>query len=260
MSTALPPAGSAPAPEEPPTPRAAVWRHLWHAGRGTFLVALLALGLGFAISAQVASTRSQGLDGLSQQELIGVLDTVTQQGVRLGEELRELQRTQDRLESGAGTEAEALRVAKERADTLAILAGTVPASGPGMRMTIDDPQGKVGSTILLDALQELRDAGAEVVQIGAARVVAGTYFTDTDGGVLVSGVKASAPYEILVIGDAQTMASAMEIPGGVVETVRGVGGEVTIAPLEKLTIAATVPAATPRFAEPVASGSPTSRS
>ena len=58
-----------------------------------------------------------------------------------------------------------------------------PATGPGIELTISDPNGKVGPDVLLDALQELRDAGAEAVEISsldgpAVRVVASTSFVD----------------------------------------------------------------------------------
>lgn len=238
------------------------WRRLVRMGgprptRANLLALCLALLLGFAIATQVRQTRSQGLETLREQDLVGILDTVTQEGVRLGTQLRELERTQDRLASGADSEAAALALTKARADSLAILAGTVPAQGPGIKMTVTDPQGKVGATLLLDTLQELRDAGAEVVQIADVRVVAQTFFTETDGAVSVSGTPVKAPYTFLVIGDAQTLSSAMGIPGGVEESVRNAGGEVTIVPVESVQITALATPATPQFAKPVPSPSPT---
>lgn len=231
------------------------WRRLRRMGRpratkANALVLILAVLLGFAISAQVRQTRSHGLETLREQELVGVLDTVTQEGVRLGTELRDLERTRDRLASGADTEKEAIELARQRADTLALLAGTEPAIGPGIRLTITDPEGKIGATILLDTIQELRDAGAEVMQVGPVRVVASTYFTDSDAGVSVSGTAISAPYTILAIGDPATMASAMGIPGGVTESVRGLGGDVAIGSLQRLDITAVHQVQSPRFATP----------
>jgi len=244
--------GSSP---RPATSSAGAWRRLARMGRpratkANVLVLLLATLLGFAISTQVHQTRSSGLESLREQDLVGVLDTVTQEGVRLGTELRDLERTRDRLASGVDSEKEALALARERADTLAILVGTAPATGPGIRLTITDPDGKIGSTILLDAIQELRDAGAEVMQVGPVRVVASTYFTDSDAGVSVSGTGISAPYSILAIGDPATMTAAMGIPGGVTVSVRGLGGDVTIAPLDQVDITAVVDLPTPRFATP----------
>ena len=79
---------------------------------------------------------------------------------------------------------------------------------------------------MLDALEELRDAGAEAVQISGSRVVASSFFGQTRDGLQVDGTTLHSPYRILAIGNPQTMAAAMEIPGGISETVRGAGATV----------------------------------
>src|SRR5690606_12277569 len=110
--------------------------------------------------------------------------------------------------------------AQARLDAIQILSGTVAASGPGIIITITDPERRLGAALLLDTLQELRDAGAEAVEINGVRVVASTYFTDIGGDVTVSRQRIERPYVIRAIGDPPTMAAAMDIPGGVRELVR----------------------------------------
>ena len=79
------------------------------------------------------------------------------------------------------------------ADTLDILAGTVPVTGPGIRITIEEVDGPVDIDSLLDTVQELRTAGAEAMQInGEVRVVAQTSFEDGVGGIDVDGTAARA--------------------------------------------------------------------
>ena len=96
------------------------------------------------------------------------------------------------------------------------------------------PGGKpVQAEAILDAVQELRGAGAEAMQIAGAdgrtvRIVASTAFVDADGGLLVEGQRLAAPYTITVIGDPQTMRTALNIPGGVVESVETDGGSVIV--------------------------------
>ena len=85
---------------------------------------------------------------------------------------------------------------------------------------------------MLDAVQELRGAGAEAMQISGAggqgvRIVAATYFLDASGGITVDGQLLSGPYTLRVIGDPETMRTALHIPGGVVESVGKDGGTVT---------------------------------
>ena len=72
--------------------------------------------------------------------------------------------------------------------------------------------------MLLDAIQELRAAGAEAIQVNGVRVVAGTFLTESGGGVSVDGNKINAPYRFKVIGNPQDLEPALNIPGGVVQT------------------------------------------
>jgi uncharacterized protein YlxW (UPF0749 family) len=221
------------------------------ATRANLFAALLAIVLGFALATQVQQTQQQGLEQLREDELVRILDDVTQDASRLGSDARALEISRDRLANGANRSAEALRAAQERLDTLAILAGTAPAEGPGIVLTITDPSDKVTSALLLDTLQELRDAGAEAVQIGPVRVVANTYFTDSPQGVEVSGTRVSSPYVIKAIGDSATMASAMDIPGGVSESVRRLGAVSTVDQRDKVLITALHTLEEPQYARPV---------
>jgi uncharacterized protein YlxW (UPF0749 family) len=221
--------------------------------RANLFATVLALGLGFAVVAQVQQTQNAGLESLREDELVRILDEFTQDNLRLGNEIRELESTRDRLISGTGTSSEALAAAQERADTLGILAGTRRARGEGIELTIADPSGQIKAPLLLDTLEELRDAGAEAVQIGDVRVVASSYFTDVDGGIELSGRRLERPYTILAIGDSSTLASAMKIPGGVVDTVRGKDGIATITEKTQVDITALHAVHAPQYAQPVPS-------
>lgn len=232
------------------------WRRMYRmarprATRANAFALLLAGLLGFAIATQVRQTQAQGLEDLRQDELVRILDDVTQNGARLDDEITELQATRDGLVDSDASSPEAIAAAQERADTLGILAGTERATGPGIRMRIEDTDGQIDAAALLDAVQELRDAGAEAMQIGDVRVVASTWFRDADGGVEVDGIRLQAPYEFIVIGDPQTMSSAMEIPGGVSESVRSKGGEVTITEFTSINVEALHSDSSPRYARPV---------
>lgn len=254
------------APQGRPTPpRIAAteggWRQLLRAGRpratkANALAAALALLLGFALATQVHQTRSQGLSSLRQSDLVRILDNVSQESTRLDAEARSLQTTRDQLASGSSTGEAALKAAQERLDTLQVLSGTIGAHGPGIRLTVGDPSHKVTSTVLLDAIEELRDAGAEAIQLGAVRVVASSYLSDAAGGVAVDGTKLTPPYVFLAIGDAQTLASAMQIPGGLTESVRQLGATPTVTQVARVDVGALHSLRQPRYARPVPSSAP----
>lgn len=248
-----------PSPARPPGAAFAAepsgWRRLVaagrpRAGRAGLLGAVLALLLGFAVATQVQQTRAQDLVNLRQTDLVGILDNLNANADRLEAEARDLQSTRDRLVSGSAGEEAALRSAQERLDALGVLAGTVAVTGPGIVMTVTDPGDKVTSALLLDAIQELRDAGAESIQLGSVRVVASSYLSSDGRELRVDGVPIRSPYKLLAIGDAQTLASAMAIPGGIVETVRGQGATITVTTEDSLRIDALHVPRAPRYARP----------
>ncbi|WP_020144277.1 DUF881 domain-containing protein [Terracoccus sp. 273MFTsu3.1] len=198
------------------------------ATRANLLAALLAVLLGAGIAAQVQLTNQRGLDELSQTDLVRVLDDISLRSSRLDQQVRELESTRDRLKNGTGTAAEALEQAQKRVDTLGILAGTLAAKGPGITLRITDPTNAVTGPIVLDIIQELRDAGAESIDVGGVRVVASSFVGDRGGEILVDGVQVTRPLVIKVIGDSKTLSSAMTIPGGIVESVRQKGAEASV--------------------------------
>ncbi|MGH3243752.1 MAG: DUF881 domain-containing protein [Spirillospora sp.] len=203
---------------------------------GQLIGGLLCLVLGFAAVAQIQSNeRDTTFATARQDELVGILSDLGQRSERLRGDLRDLEDTKARLERDAegGT---ALDEARKRATTYGLLAGTVPAEGPGIELLITDPQRGVKALNLLDALQELRDAGAEVIQVNDLRAGVDTYFLDERDGVQADGRPLTAPYRFLAIGDPHTMTTALNIPGGLVKTLRGAGAAVTITPRAKITV------------------------
>ncbi|HYJ27018.1 MAG TPA: DUF881 domain-containing protein [Nocardioides sp.] len=251
----------APAGPGPADSPARAWHRLLRAGspratRANVLAMVLAGALGFAIIAQVRQTSTEGLENLREDDLVRLFAGADRAGDQLADEIRGLQSSLELLKSQSTNEAEAQRAARERLEALGILAGTVPATGPGIILTISDPDGKVDAPILLDTVQELRDAGAEAIQIGDARVVADTWFADTDAGLSVSGTVVSPPYVVRAIGDANTLAGAMEIPGGVTATVRRVGGDTDVQIEEQVSVDALLTASSPQYARPVPTPTP----
>lgn len=234
------------------------WRRLAlmarpRATKANALAALLAILLGFAVATQVRQNQVLGLGSLRQSELVTILDNATLLSARLDENARELQATRDELISGSTSGAAALTAAQERLDALRVLAGTAEAVGPGIRMTINDPEGKVTPPLLLDAIEELRDAGAEAIQVGDVRVVASSFFSQAGTGIEIDGTRVTEPFLISAIGNPQTLSSAMEIPGGLSENVRQLGASITINQETELTVGALHTLREHRYARPVPS-------
>jgi uncharacterized protein YlxW (UPF0749 family) len=253
----VPPQEEETAPGEPPPPPVARRRLRRLSGprvsRGTMLVAVLTLLLGVALVAQVRTTQSEGLEDLRESDLIALLDDASTRVDTLEEELASLESDRARLQ-GASGDAAAQQAAEDRLDSYRVLAGTVPVEGPGVTVVVGDADRAVTPTMVLDLIQELRDAGAEAIQVGPVRVVASSWVgLSAENELTVDGQPLTSPYRIVAIGDGHTLAGALAIPGGFNDSVRRVGGTVEVVEGETLRIDALHQPEEPRYARPVPS-------
>ncbi|EFL13944.1 conserved hypothetical protein [Streptomyces sp. C] len=218
--------------------------------RAQLIVALLlfVLGLGLAIQVRSNSDSSAPLRGARQEDLVRILDELDGRTQRLEDEKQRLDDQRKELQSSSNQAEEARRQTVEKERQLGILAGTVAAQGPGITLRITDTKGQVRSDQLLDTLQELRAAGAEAIQINGVRVVAGSYFSDEGGGVGIDGKKITQPYEFKVIGKPQDLEPALNIPGGVVQTMEKEQATVAVTRSAKIVVDALRAAKQPDYA------------
>jgi uncharacterized protein YlxW (UPF0749 family) len=217
------------------------------------LAAVLLFLLGFAVVTQARQTSEAGLSTLRQTELVRLLDDVSERRQRLEEEAVELQTQRQALLTSSDASAEAERAARDRLAVYSILAGTAAAQGPGVTLVIrDEGERTVEAAFMLDAVQELRDAGAEAIQIGDVRVVASTSFVDAPdrSGIAVDGTVVAPPYTIRAIGDPDVLEPALRIPGGVVPRLENDGDRVSVTELDLVVVDALRAVAPPEYARP----------
>ncbi|WFE55874.1 DUF881 domain-containing protein [Micromonospora sp. WMMD712] len=226
LSSVTPPAAATPAAP------AAVARRFTSAGA---MIALLLGLLGFTLVVQLRTTSTDPTSAATRQEdLVRIFSDLDSREKRLRQDIEALEESQRQLRSGEQGRQAALQEATRRADELGILAGTLPARGPGLSVRFEAGAKPISAYRVLDAVQELRGAGAEAMQIAggdgsAVRIIASTYFLDGSGGdLVVDGRRLSGPFTITVIGDPTTMATALKIPGGVAASVAGDGGNVIV--------------------------------
>jgi uncharacterized protein YlxW (UPF0749 family) len=221
-------------------------------GRGQIIVAILLAVLGFGAVVQGRAVSEPGdYAGARRGDLIQLLDSLDAARDRADAQLRDLQTTKLQLQDDSTKTQAALEEAREQASALAILSGTVGATGPGIVIRIDDPADQVGASTLLNVIEELRDAGAEAIEINnTARVVAQTYFADDTDGVSVDGTLVSSPFIIDVVGHAHTLSEAVEFPGGVAEIVESLGGSVDVEERDTVDVTSLAVRRVPEYAQP----------
>jgi uncharacterized protein YlxW (UPF0749 family) len=215
------------------------------------LIGVLTLLLGFAFAVQVRNADdAQQLAGAREEDLVRILDELDAREERLRAQLSEQRADlQDLTDTDSQSEA-ALEAARERAEAIGILNGTIAADGPGLEMVIRDPENAVRVADVLDAIQELRGAGAETMQIDDIRIGVSSAVTGQPGDLRIDGRPITAPYEFVVIGDPQGMETAMNIPGGVVQDMTRLGGSVVIRQSDAVVVDALRPLDTPQYASP----------
>lgn len=266
------------------------------ATRAQVIGALLCGLLGFALVTQVHSATGLGFTTARQSDLVDILDSLSSRSDQLRAQIAAEQTSLAKLTGGTDQTEAALEEAQQRAATLQILAGTAAATGPGIDLQIADPQHQVAADDLLEALEELRDAGAEAIQItgsaaaatgttpttgttpaagsvasagatptaapGASghvvRLVASSFFVDAPdrSGIVVDGVLLAPPYDIVAIGDPHTMSTAMGIPGGVLDTLTAKGARGTVITHDAVQVTALHQVAAPQYARPAPAASP----
>jgi uncharacterized protein YlxW (UPF0749 family) len=238
---------------ESPTGRERLRGALLRPTRGQVVVAVLLAVLGYAAVTQVRFTQVDNTyAGLREQDLIDVLNGLAGTTQRAESEITRLQRTRDDLQSDTGAREAALAQAQQQADNLAILAGLVPVTGPGIRLTVTEETGQVDVQTMVDTIQELRTAGAEAIQVnGQVRVVADTAVEDAAGGLLIDGQLVSSPYVIDAIGDPHTLAdSGIDFPDGPRDLFAEDGASITVDELQSLDIESVVKPSKEEFATP----------
>nr|WP_243146582.1 DUF881 domain-containing protein [Streptomyces rapamycinicus] len=238
-------------PEDALTGRQRLVKGVWppRLTRAQLIVALLLFGLGLGLAIQVRSTNeSSVLRGARQEDLVRILDELDSRTQRLQDEKRRLENQRTELENSSDQAEEARKQTLQKEQQLGVLAGTVAAQGPGITITIDDSRGSVESDMLLDTVQELRAAGAEAIQIDKVRVVAGTYFSDSGGAIRIDGRKVTRPYVVKVIGKPEDLEPALNIPGGVVQSLEKEQATVSVQREKKIVVDALRSAKRPDYA------------
>jgi uncharacterized protein YlxW (UPF0749 family) len=221
------------------------------------LAILLCVVLGVAIVTQVRQTESgDSLETARPADLLVLLDSLQQRDAALNTEVADLQGTLSALQSSGSNDQAAIDNARARLAALSILIGTVAATGPGVTLTIGDTAPGVSPETMLDVINELRAAGAEAMEIRAGgqsgvRVGVDTWVVGTAGALNVDGTTMAPPYSVLAIGDPPTLAAAMNIPGGAMDSVERVGGTMTVQQADVVNVTALRQPKPRQYAQPV---------
>ena len=224
--------------EERPSGRSRLLDALAHPRRGQVLAAVLLAVVGFAAVTQVRTNVDDSTyAGSREQDLIDILSGLAGTTQRAQAQLQDLQETKTRLDSDTSKRQAALQEAQSKVSTLSVLAGLVPVTGPGIKITITEQTGAVKSENFLDLIEELRTNGAEAIAINdKVRVVAQSSFDQGVGGLIVDGKLLTSPYVVTVIGDPAVLESAVTFGRGPADELKDDGADVKVTQEQDLDI------------------------
>ena len=212
-----------------------------------YYLVFLTIFLGLLITWSIRQNdQPEVLSSAREDELVLILDDLVKQTDSLEQELVKQRQVLESLQSGSSEQAR--EAAQRRLDQLIVLSGSAPVTGPGLQIRITGDLYSISAFTLLDAIQELRDAGAVAIEINGNRVVSNTYFLDAPDGIKISQKTIRSPYVVNAIGDPATLETALRIPGGIVETIQTADGVVAINKSTNINIDSVVTLEVPEYA------------
>ena len=194
----------------------------------SILVTILCALLGFGYVIQINNTTST-YETMSEDELTKLISETNAQVQKLEQRKNELSSQLNALKDTADKNEKAAEIAKQNAQTNGILSGRLAATGEGVVIRI-----------LFTLLEELRNSGAEVIEINNVRVVTSTYISGTAGSLVCDGTKLKSPFTIRAIGDSDNLQNAVNLAGGVGSRLKvKYGATVSVSPSDKVMIKST---------------------
>lgn len=132
------------------------------------------------------------------------------------------------LERAAIARGGALAKLERQLHAARVLAGTVPLWGPGVTVTISDGHMTAADVEqfithdwdLRSVINELFAAGADAVAVNGVRIASNTGVFCVGPVVRVGEQRLGPPFVVSAIGNAQVLATALSLPGGVLDGLR----------------------------------------
>lgn len=186
--------------------------------------------LGIFLVAQFRITETIQKDTLSYQRLEVVSEKLNQaerEKESLKQELKKIQK--NNIDE----------VALQEINILKMNANMLEVSGPGVVVTLNDSKALskpsenqnpylIHDEDLLKTINELRAAGAEALSLNDERIIATSEIRCAGPTVSVNNKRSAPPYVIKAIGNPKTLEAALNMRGGIVESLKVWGIQVNV--------------------------------
>lgn len=212
-------------------------------------IIIIAMVLGFMLSmqfkAEKATYNPPTVSFLRVQGLVTQVENYKEDRENLQIKIEELRNELDKAIARPQ-----LAMMKEELDLARIHAGMVPVKGTGVEVTLNDSALKphpgqnpnlyvLHDEDILNVLNELKASGAEAIAINNNRITANTGLRCSGPTIIINrNTHLAPPFVILAIGESATLKSGLNMPGGIADTLRNYGIQVTIKEKDEIIIPA----------------------
>lgn len=174
-----------------------------------------------------------GLSDLSAQELGVLVANLNAQNDQLRAQISTLQREQGDLSASSSRGESAAEQLESDLSTIRAWSGLTGLSGPGVSVTVHGP---IGADGVDDLLNELRNSGAEGIQVAGVRLVTGVEVSGQVGALTVGTQALGAAFEIDAVGSPQIITGTLTRAGGVIAQLATTypDAQVTVTPLNRV--------------------------
>ncbi|MDD3594287.1 MAG: DUF881 domain-containing protein [Candidatus Gastranaerophilales bacterium] len=175
------------------------------------------------------------------ESLVGILKELNTSNEQLNQEVIRLEREIFELKHGINP---ALK--SKHLEELYMDAGLTDITGKGLVIDVVEPMQKekseqnytnvLQSDDLLKLVNALKIAGAQAISVNAERLIATSAITTVDNAIVINKRKINPPYQIKVIGDYDTINSALTMRGGLAEYLKLFAIELYVQKNDNLTV------------------------
>lgn len=230
------------------------------------ICAILAFGLTlqirsvYRIKSGAATGEAARADQLQQD-----LNNQRQKSQELANEVSQLSGTVSEYRQQAAKTGNVTSALNDQLTQAEILAGMAAVSGPGVVVTMQDSKQTVASGTdqnayvihdvdILQALNELRDAGAEALSLNGERILATTEVRCAGSVVSINNNRYAAPFVIRAVGNPDELKNALTMRGGLADSLAQWGIDVEVGTSQSLVIGAYSGTPDFRYAKPTKGG------
>jgi uncharacterized protein YlxW (UPF0749 family) len=178
----------------------------------------VALLIGLLVVGQLRSqARPTEISSMSAQDLSTLIETLSDRNRELRTALTDVQQQVREYRLAEAQGQSALDVSREDLRRINAFSGQSPVDGQGIVL---DVSGALDAIAVNDLLNELRNAGAEAIDVNDARVTARSVCVQGDGALKIDGATIGDTFTIRAVGDQDGLLTALQRAGGIISQLK----------------------------------------